>query len=72
MAMSNLYSKISTKPMKRFQDNVAVKQTNAWMNGERNKDSKEKEKKRMERRRKGRENGTGIEGDCFYSICTNE
>lgn len=35
MAMSNLYSKISTKPMKRFQDNVAVKQTNAWMNGER-------------------------------------
>lgn len=34
MAMSNLYSKISTKPMKRFQDNVTVKQTNAWMNGE--------------------------------------
>ncbi|XP_029158003.1 BTB/POZ domain-containing protein 6-B-like isoform X2 [Nylanderia fulva] len=34
MAMSNLYSKISTKPMKRFQDNVAVKQTNAWMNAE--------------------------------------
>lgn len=34
MAMSNLYSKISTKPMKRFQDNVAVKQTNAWVNGE--------------------------------------
>lgn len=32
--------------MKRFQDNVAVKQTNAWMNGERNKDSKEKEKKK--------------------------
>lgn len=43
MAMSNLYSKISTKPMKRFQDNVTVKQTNAWMNGEK---EGEKEKKR--------------------------
>jgi len=47
MAMSNLYSKISTKPsMKRFQDNVAVKQTNTWMNGERNKDSRERERER--------------------------
>ncbi|XP_078050841.1 BTB/POZ domain containing protein 3 lute [Augochlora pura] len=34
MAMSNLYSKISTKPMKRFQDNVTVKQTNPWLNAE--------------------------------------
>lgn len=60
--------------MKRFQDNVAVKQTNAWMNGERNKDSKEKEKKKKNgKEEKGeRENGTGIEGDCFYSICMNE
>ncbi|KAJ8934483.1 hypothetical protein NQ314_013358 [Rhamnusium bicolor] len=34
MAMSNLYSKISTKPVKRSQDNMAVSQTNAWMNAE--------------------------------------
>lgn len=33
MAMSNLYSKISTKPVKRSQENMAVSQTNAWMNG---------------------------------------
>ena len=46
MAMSNLYSKISTKPMKRFQDNVTVKQTNAWMNGERNKNRMKKKKKK--------------------------
>ncbi|KAG5895181.1 hypothetical protein JTB14_007347 [Gonioctena quinquepunctata] len=32
--MSNLYSKISTKPVKRTQDNMAVTQTNAWMNAE--------------------------------------
>lgn len=33
--MSNLYSKIATKPMKRTQENnmsVSVSQTNAWMN----------------------------------------
>nr|CAD7454715.1 unnamed protein product [Timema tahoe] len=34
MAMSNLYSKIAPKPIKRFQDNVTVSQTNAWMNAE--------------------------------------
>ncbi|XP_023245351.1 BTB/POZ domain-containing protein 6-B-like isoform X2 [Copidosoma floridanum] len=34
MAMSNLYSKIATKPVKRFQDNIAVTQTNAWVNAE--------------------------------------
>lgn len=33
MAMSNLYSKIATKPVKRAQDNMSVTQTNAWMNG---------------------------------------
>lgn len=33
MAMSNLYSKIATKPVKRIQDNMSVSQTNAWMNG---------------------------------------
>lgn len=33
MAMSNLYSKIAPKPVKRIQDNMAVSQTNAWMNG---------------------------------------
>lgn len=33
MAMSNLYSKISTKPVKRMQENMSVSQTNAWMNG---------------------------------------
>ena len=49
MAMSNLYSKISTKPMKRFQDNVTVKQTNAWMNGERNKNRMKKKKRKTER-----------------------
>lgn len=34
MAMSNLYSKIAPKPVKRAQDNMSVSQTNAWMNGE--------------------------------------
>lgn len=40
MAMSNLYSKIATKPVKRTQQentattmSVSVSQTNAWMNG---------------------------------------
>lgn len=33
--MSNLYSKIAPKPIKRNQDNMAVSQTNAWMNGKR-------------------------------------
>lgn len=33
MAMSNLYSKIAPKPVKRIQDNMPVSQTNAWMNG---------------------------------------
>ena len=33
MAMSNLYSKIAPKPVKRFQDNISVSQTNAWVNG---------------------------------------
>lgn len=33
MAMSNLYSKIAPKPVKRFQDNIPVSQTNAWVNG---------------------------------------
>lgn len=33
--MSNVYSKISTKPVKRFQEsNLAETQTNAWVNGE--------------------------------------
>ncbi|XP_044730523.1 BTB/POZ domain-containing protein 6 isoform X2 [Chrysoperla carnea] len=32
--MSNLYAKISTKPMKRLQDTIPVSQTNAWMNAE--------------------------------------
>lgn len=57
MAMSNLYSKISTKPMKRFQDNVAVKQTNAWMNGERNKDSEERNKGAKVEGREGERQG---------------
>lgn len=30
--MSNLYSRIAHKPAKRL-DNMAVSQTNAWMNG---------------------------------------
>ncbi|KAJ9587144.1 hypothetical protein L9F63_019332, partial [Diploptera punctata] len=34
MAMSNLYSKIAPKPVKRFQDNISVSQTNAWVNAE--------------------------------------
>ncbi|KAI4468938.1 BTB And C-terminal Kelch [Popillia japonica] len=34
MAMSNLYSKIAPKPVKRIQDNMPVSQTNAWMNAE--------------------------------------
>ncbi|XP_012264537.1 BTB/POZ domain-containing protein 3 isoform X2 [Athalia rosae] len=34
MAMSNLYSKIAPKPVKRFQDNISVTQTNAWVNAE--------------------------------------
>jgi hypothetical protein len=34
MAMSNLYSKIAPKPVKRAHDNMSVSQTNAWMNGE--------------------------------------
>lgn len=55
MAMSNLYSKISTKPMKRFQDNVTVKQTNAWMNGERNKNRVKKKKEKTE--------------SCFHLMC---
>lgn len=33
MAMSNLYSKISQKPVKRLQD-INVLQTNQWANGE--------------------------------------
>jgi len=65
MAMSNLYSKISTKPsMKRFQDNVAVKQTNTWMNGERNKDSRERERERQ--RGKKEKEKVGGRRDCFY------
>ncbi|PSN31285.1 BTB/POZ domain-containing protein 3 [Blattella germanica] len=32
MAMSNLYSKIAPKPVKRFQDSISVSQTNAWVN----------------------------------------
>lgn len=32
MAMSNLYSKIAPKPVKRLQD-ISVSQTNAWVNG---------------------------------------
>lgn len=32
MAMSNLYSKISQKPVKRIQD-MNVSQTNQWVNG---------------------------------------
>jgi hypothetical protein len=32
MAMSNLYSKIAPKPVKRLQD-ISVSQANAWMNG---------------------------------------
>lgn len=71
MAMSNLYSKISTKPMKRFQDNVAVKQTNAWMNGERNKDNteREREKRRKEDgKRMGREGEEGGEREREYAV----
>ncbi|KAK7862632.1 hypothetical protein R5R35_001607 [Gryllus longicercus] len=34
MAMSNLYSKIAPKPIKRSQDNITVTQTNAWVNVE--------------------------------------
>jgi len=33
MAMSNLYSKISAKPVKKCTDAGAVNQTNAWFNG---------------------------------------
>jgi len=69
MAMSNLYSKISTKPsMKRFQDNVAVKQTNTWMNGERNKDSGEREREK-ERKRKWEGEETVFIGSEWVKIC---
>ncbi|KAK7872239.1 hypothetical protein R5R35_012097 [Gryllus longicercus] len=34
MAMSNLYSKIAPKPIKRSQDAIPVSQTNAWVNRE--------------------------------------
>lgn len=33
MAMSNLYSKISTKPVNKRSESMSVTQTNAWMNG---------------------------------------
>lgn len=32
--MSNLCSRIVSKPPKRLQDSMSVAQTNAWMNGE--------------------------------------
>ncbi|XP_057663914.1 BTB/POZ domain-containing protein 6-B [Diorhabda carinulata] len=34
MAMSNLYSKIGSKPLKRIQENTNVAQTSSWMNTE--------------------------------------
>lgn len=33
--MSNLCSRIVSKPPKRLQDSMSVAQTNAWMNGKR-------------------------------------